>query len=77
MRWRLVEANDQIMPSDVADVTAGELRRRGVGVRTGTRQEGVADSSMRLSTGEEVPARTVVWTAGIAPSPLSPGSDYR
>jgi NADH:ubiquinone reductase (H+-translocating) len=71
-RWLLVEAGSQIMrevPADLAEFTAGELRRRGIGVRTDTRLEGVTDTSVRLSTGEEVPARTVVWTAGIAPSP--------
>jgi NADH:ubiquinone reductase (H+-translocating) len=72
MRWLLVEANDQIMrevPKDLAEFTASELRRRGIEVRTGARLEGVTDSSVKLSTGEEVPARTIVWTAGIAPSP--------
>jgi NADH:ubiquinone reductase (H+-translocating) len=72
MRFLLVEANPQIMrevPEDLAAFTASELRRRGIEVRTGTRLEAVTGASVRLSTGEEVPARTVVWTAGIAPSP--------
>jgi NADH:ubiquinone reductase (H+-translocating) len=72
MRWLLVEASDQIMrevPEDLAEFTAAELRRRGIEVHTSTRLEGVTESSVKLSTGEEVPARTVVWTAGIAPSP--------
>ena len=72
MRWLLVEAADRIMrevPEDLADFTARELRRRGIEVLTGTRLEGVTAEGVRLSTGEEVLARTVVWTAGIAPSP--------
>jgi NADH:ubiquinone reductase (H+-translocating) len=72
MRWLLVEAGDQIMrevPGDLAEFTVGELRGRGIEVLTGTRLEGVTDTSVLLSSGEEVPARTVVWTAGIAPSP--------
>jgi NADH dehydrogenase len=71
-RWLLVEATDRIMrevPEDLARFTAAELRRRGIEVRTGTRLEGVTETSVQLSTGEEVPARTVVWTAGIAPAP--------
>ena len=72
MRWLLVEAEDRIMrevPRDLADFTVAELRRRGIEVLTRTRLEAVRDASVRLSTGEEVPARTIVWTAGIAPSP--------
>jgi NADH:ubiquinone reductase (H+-translocating) len=72
MRWLLVESGHQIMrevPEDLAEFTAGELRRRGVEVLTGTRLEGVTSNCVQLSTGGEVPARTVVWTAGIAPSP--------
>ena len=72
MRWLLVEAEGQIMrevPKDLAEFTAGELRRRGIEVLTGTGLAGVTPDSVQLSTGDEVPARTVVWTAGIAPSP--------
>jgi NADH:ubiquinone reductase (H+-translocating) len=72
LRWLLVEAGDRLMsevPGDLADFTAGELRRRGIEVLTGTRLEGVTKTSVQLSSGEEVPTRTVVWTAGIAPSP--------
>jgi NADH dehydrogenase len=72
MRWLLVEAGDRVMrevPEDLAHFTVQELRRRGIEVLTRTRLEGVLDASVRLSTGQEVPTRTVVWTAGIAPSP--------
>jgi NADH dehydrogenase len=73
LRWLLVDSEDQIMgevPADLAGFTADELRGRGIEVLTGTRLEGVTDSCVQLSTGEEVPARTVVWTAGVAPSPV-------
>jgi NADH:ubiquinone reductase (H+-translocating) len=72
LRWLLVEAGDRIMrevPSDLADFTVRELERRGIEVLTGTRLEAVAERSVQLSNGREVPTRTVVWTAGIAPSP--------
>jgi NADH dehydrogenase len=71
LRWMLVEAGDQIMrevPADLADFTVRELQRRGIEVLSGTRLEGVSEASVRLSTGAEVPTRTVIWTAGIAPS---------
>jgi NADH:ubiquinone reductase (H+-translocating) len=71
LRWLLVEANDQIireLPADLAEFTVQELRRRGIEVRARTRLEGVNEDSVTLSTGEEIPARTVVWTAGIVPA---------
>jgi NADH:ubiquinone reductase (H+-translocating) len=72
LRWLLVEAGDRIMsevPADLADFTSRELGRRGIEVLTGTRLEGVAEGAVSLSGGQEVPTRTVVWTAGVAPSP--------
>jgi NADH dehydrogenase len=46
-----------------------QLRGRGIEIRLGTTIEGVAADSATLSTGESVPTRTVVWTAGVVPHP--------
>ncbi len=72
MRWLLVEGADQVMREvqpDLARFTSQELTRRGIEVLTRTRLEEVTEGAVRLSDGREVPAHTVVWTAGIAPSP--------
>ena len=72
MRWILVEAKDRVLPEidqALADYAVRELRARGIEVRLGTTIEEVAADSARLSTGETVPTRTVVWTAGVAPHP--------
>lgn len=72
MRWILVEAMDRVLPeipSDLADYAVGELRGRGIEIRLGTQLESVAADHVRLSTGELIPARTVVWTAGVAAHP--------
>jgi NADH:ubiquinone reductase (H+-translocating) len=72
MRWILVEALDRVLPevdAGLADYAVRELRGRGIDVRLGTRLDEVRSDSVRLSTGEEIPARTVVWTAGVAPHP--------
>ena len=69
-RWILVEALDQIMPEvpvGLAEFASRELRRRGIELRTGTRFESMDDRTAVLSTGERIPARTVVWTAGVTP----------
>src|SRR5688500_5672154 len=72
MRWILVEAADRVLPEvdpGLADYAVRELRGRGIDVRLGTRlEEATADSAV-LSTGERVPTRTLVWTAGVKPHP--------
>ena len=75
-RWILVEAEDRIMqeiPSSLAEAAMRELRGRGIEIRTGTRLERMDDRSATLTTGETVPARTVVWTTGVRPAPVIRG----
>ena len=72
MNWLLVEATDRVLPEtdpDLAQYALREVRSRGIDVRLGTRVEEVTERSVRLSTGEEIPTRTVVWTTGVAPHP--------
>jgi NADH dehydrogenase len=72
MRWVLVEATDRVLPeidAGLADYALRELRGRGIDIRLGTTLEEVKADSARISTGETLPTRTVVWTAGVAPSP--------
>jgi NADH dehydrogenase len=72
MRWVLVEATDRVLPeidAELAEYALRELRGRGIDIRLGTTLEEVRAESARISTGETLPTRTVVWTAGVAPSP--------
>ena len=57
------------MPTDLADYAVRQLRGRGIDIRLGTRIEEAAEDSTLLSTGERVPTRTLVWTAGVKPHP--------
>jgi NADH dehydrogenase len=73
MRWVLVEASDRVLPeidSELADYALRELRGRGIDIRLETTLEEVGPDSARLSSGETLPTRTVVWTAGVAPQPI-------
>lgn len=73
MRWVLVEAADRVLPeidAELADYAVRELRGRGIDVRMGTTLEEVGRGWARLSGGETLPTRTVVWTAGVAPQPV-------
>jgi NADH:ubiquinone reductase (H+-translocating) len=73
MRWALVEARDRIMqevPPSLSEFAERELRRRGIEVLTQTTLARVSERSAELSDGREMAARTVVWTAGVKPSPV-------
>ena len=72
MRWVLVEAKDRIMqevPPGLSEFAQRELRARGIEVRTETTIKEITEREATLSDGERIPARTVVWTAGVKPSP--------
>jgi NADH dehydrogenase len=73
MRWILVEATGRVMPEigpKLADFAVRELRARGIEIRTETTLDEVTARSARLSDGETVPTRTLVWTAGVKPHPV-------
>jgi NADH dehydrogenase len=73
LRFMLVEAKDRVMTEIAPDLAAhatAELRRRGIEVRTSTTIERVSADSVELSTGEIVPTRMTVWTAGVKPHPV-------
>jgi NADH:ubiquinone reductase (H+-translocating) len=72
MRWVLVEATGRVLPEidiGLADYALRELRGRGIDIRLETTLEEVGVDRARLSSGETLPTRTVVWTAGVAPHP--------
>jgi NADH dehydrogenase len=73
MRWVLVEASDRVLPEidrELADYALRELRGRGIDIRLQTTLEEVTADCARLSTGETLPTRTVVWTAGVKAQPI-------
>lgn len=79
MRWVMVEAAGKILPEldeDLAGYARARLEERGIEVRTDTRLEAVEDGVVRLSGGQEFPAETLVWTAGVKASPLARASGF-
>lgn len=72
MRWVLVEATDRVLPeidAELAEYALRELRGRGIDIRLETTLEEAGADHVRLSSGETMPTRTIVWTAGVAPHP--------
>src|SRR6478752_57900 len=73
MRWVLVEATDRVLPEidrGLGEYALRELRGRGIDIRMETTLEEVGPDTARLSSGEVLPTRTVVWTAGVKPQPI-------
>jgi NADH dehydrogenase len=76
VRWMLLDVAERVLPeldprlSHTADRV---LRERGVEVRMGQSVEEATRECVRLTTGEEVPTRTLVWCVGVRPDPLVEG----
>src|SRR5262245_33181961 len=79
MRWVLVEAAGTIMPElsrDLADYAMERLAARGIRILLHTRLESAEGGMIRLSDGQAFGADTLVWTAGVKPSPLAAESGF-
>jgi NADH dehydrogenase len=70
----LVETGDEVLPAFRApsrDHARDTLVARGVEVRTGESVAAVTDTRVRLRSGEEIPAHTLVWAAGVQANPMA------
>ncbi|MGL6277973.1 MAG: NAD(P)/FAD-dependent oxidoreductase [Gaiella sp.] len=70
-RWVLVDAADGILrevPRRLGAYAHDELERRGVEIHTGTTLSSYDGATAALSDGTVIPARTLVWTAGVRAS---------
>ena len=80
IRWMLLDTAPRLLPeldprlSKTADRV---LRRRGVQVRTGQSVAEAMDGCVRLSTGEKVPTRSLIWCVGVRADPLVDGLDLK
>lgn len=74
LRWVLVEATGSILPelsSDLAGYAIDQLHQRGIEILLNTRLASATDGTLELSNGQRFAADTLVWTAGVKPSPLA------
>jgi NADH dehydrogenase len=79
MRWTLVEAAGSILPeidSGLAEYALERLRARGIEVLLHTLLESAEGGTLRLSDGQMFRSDTLVWTAGVKPSPLASESGF-
>jgi NADH dehydrogenase len=75
-RWLLIDTADRVLPSldeRLAVASAAVLRERGVDVLTKTSVHEATRAGVRLSTGEYVPTRSLIWCVGVRPDPVVAG----
>jgi NADH dehydrogenase len=73
VRMVLVHSGSRILPEvspSLSEYALKKLRNQGVEVLLNTRVQGCTGGVVRLSPGEEIAARTFIWAAGAAPSPV-------
>jgi NADH dehydrogenase len=73
MRWVLVESSERVLKEidpSLATYSTRELESRGIEVLTNTTLTKLTKNQAVLSTGEKIPSKTVVWTAGVEPNPV-------
>jgi NADH:ubiquinone reductase (H+-translocating) len=73
LRWVLVDVAPHVLPElgdQLGAAALAMLQRRGIDVRLGTQVTEVTEDRVVLSDGQNLPCRTLVWTAGVTVSPL-------
>jgi NADH dehydrogenase len=73
IEWHLVDVSPRLMPElgpRLGDKALARLRRRGIEVSLGVSVASAGPGWVELTDGRRLPTHTLVWTAGVAPSPL-------
>ena len=73
LRWLLIDVAPRVLPEldqRLSRTAHRVLSGRGVEIRTGTSVEHAAADGVKLSDGEFVPSRSLIWCVGVRPDPL-------
>ncbi|HEX2884075.1 MAG TPA: NAD(P)/FAD-dependent oxidoreductase [Candidatus Limnocylindria bacterium] len=73
LRFHIVELKDRVlpeMPVEMGEYAATKLRKRGYQIHLGTPMKEVREDGVIVGDGDWIPARTVIWTGGVQPSPV-------
>lgn len=73
LRVILVEGGPRLLPDlapKMGEYSARALRKRGIEIVLGELVSEVDDACLSLKSGRRIPTKTVVWSAGVRPSPL-------
>lgn len=73
VRWLLLDLAPRVLPEldqRLSSAAHRTLSHRGVQIRTGTSVDEATTDGVRLSDGEFVPTRSLIWCVGVRPDPL-------
>lgn len=76
VRVVLVSSAGRLLPDldqDLGEFALRKLQEKGVEVILNTRVQGAIEDRVALESGDVIPCRTLVWTAGVAPERLAAG----
>ncbi|MDQ2775699.1 MAG: NAD(P)/FAD-dependent oxidoreductase [Acidobacteriota bacterium] len=74
VRTLLIDPGDRLLMEITPDLTAyaeSKLKERGVEIRMQTKVSGATATYVEIEGKERIPARTLIWAAGVKPSPLA------
>ena len=72
LRWLLLDQAPHVLPEldGLSAAAHRTLTRRGVEIRTGTTVTEATSGGVRLSDGQFMPTRSLIWCVGVRPDPL-------
>lgn len=73
IKWHVVDIAPRLMPElgeRLGAKALAVLRRRGIEVSLGVSVAKATEATVELTDGRVIPSRTLIWTAGVAASPL-------
>ena len=73
MRWLVADLADRLLPGlspRMSKTAERVLRKRGVEVRLGQSVDNAGPECLRMTTGEEITTRSLIWCVGVRPDPL-------
>ena len=73
LRWMLIDIAPRLMPEldpRLSATATKVLSERGMEIRTGTSVEEATSDGVKLSDGEFVPTRSLIWCVGVRPDPM-------
>lgn len=73
LRWTLIDVAPRLLPElgeHLGRTAMSKLRRRGIKIKLATSVDKITDDTALLTDGTSLPCRTVIWTAGVTPSPV-------
>ncbi|WP_030243713.1 NAD(P)/FAD-dependent oxidoreductase [Streptomyces sp. NRRL S-350] len=73
IKWHLIDIAPKLMPElgdPLGEAALEVLRERGIEVSLGVSVAEVGAESVKFTDGRVLPCRTLIWTAGVAASPL-------